>query len=177
MDEVLVEHPAAPGFTFGSAGPVDGRYPDPTMPERHVNQDGPGLGQSECPECGAAQAPLTCRERLELLLAWEVDDEALRGLHFLTVASYNLQHAAVFTDEARAGLEDALDGYLDGRLTIADIRRRASGAARVHRPADEVRPRRRDWPMTIDAVAAPGQPAHAATRVLSWAESIRTSRN
>jgi hypothetical protein len=31
--------------------------------------------------------------------------------------------------------------------------------------------------MTIDAVAAPGQPAHAATRVLAWAESIRRSRN
>lgn len=147
-----------------------------SMPAGQVKQQTPGMSQSECPECGAAQAPLTCRERLELLLAWEVDDDALRGQHFLTVASYNLQHPAAFTDEARAGLEDALDGYLDGRLTIADIRRRASRAPRVHRPADEVRTRRRDWPMTIDAVAAPGQPAHAATRVLAWAESIRRSQ-
>jgi hypothetical protein len=120
---------------------------------------------------------MTCRERLELLLAWEADDEALRRQHFLTVASYNLQHPAAFTDEARAGLEDALVGYLDGLLTIADIRRRASGAARVRRPADQVRLRRREWPMTIDAVATPGEPAHAATRVLSWAESIRRSRH
>lgn len=143
------------------------------MPAERVNPPTAGAGQSECPECGAAQVPLTCRERFELLLAWEGDDDALRGQHFLTVASFNLQHPAAFTDEARAGLEDALDGYLDGRLTIADIRRRASRAARVHRPADEVRPRRRDWPMTIDAVVAPGQPAHAATRVRAWAESIR----
>ena len=136
----------------------------------------PDDGQTECPECGATQVPLTCRERLELLLAWEVDDEALRAQHFLTVASYNLQHPAAFTDEALAGLRDALDGYLDGRLTIAAIRRRAGGVERVHRPANEVRLRRRDWPMTIDAVAVAGQPAHAATRVLAWAESIRRAQ-
>lgn len=141
-----------------------------------VNQQAPTTGSGECPECGAAQAPLTCRQRLELLLAWEVDDDALRAQHFLTVASFNLQHPAAFTDEATAGLEQAFDGYLDGRLTIADIRRRASGATRVHRPADKVSLRRRDWPMTIDAVAAPGQPVGAASRVLAWAESIRRSR-
>jgi hypothetical protein len=145
------------------------------MPGHDVNQQTLSSAPSECPECGAVQAPLTCRQRLELLLAWEVDDDALRAQHFLTVASFNLQHPAAFTDEARAGLEQAFAGYLDGRLTIADIRRRASGAARVHRPADEVRPRRRDWPMTIDAVAAPEQPTGAAQRVLAWAESIRRS--
>jgi hypothetical protein len=132
------------------------------------------FGHIECPECGASQVPLTCQERLELLLAWEVDDDALRSEHFLTVASFNLQHPAAFTAEALTGLKDAFDGYLNGRLTIADIRRRASRATRILRPADEVRPRRRNWPMTIDAVALPEQPANAAARVLAWAESIRT---
>ena len=145
------------------------------MPAHDVNQQTLSSVPGECPECGAAQAPLTCRQRLELLLAWEVDDEALRAQHFLTVASFNLQHPAAFTAEATAGLAQALAGYLDGRLTIADIRRRASGAARVHRPAHEVRPRKRSWPMTIDAVAVPEQPAGAAPRVLAWAESIRRS--
>ena len=129
-----------------------------------------------CAECGASQSPLTCRARLELLLAWEVDDGALRGLHFLTVASYNLQHPAGFTDEARAGLERAFRGYLEGTVTIADIRRQAAGvngAVRVRRRPNEVRPRLRRWPMTIDAVAVPGQPADAAARVRAWAESIR----
>ena len=73
-------------------------------------------------------------------------------------------------------MEDALDGYLEGRLTIADIRRRAASATRIHRPADEVRFRRREWPVTIDMVAVPEQPANAATRVLGWAESIRRAR-
>ena len=132
--------------------------------------------QAECPECGAPQSRLTCRARLELLLAWEVDDEALRELHFLTVASFNLQHPAAFIDQARAGLEEAFRGYLDGQATIADIRRRAAGvdgAVRIRRRSDEVRPQRRRWPVTIDAVAVPGQPADAAARVRSWAEAIR----
>lgn len=136
----------------------------------------PTAMQVRCAECGAPQSPLTCRARLELLLAWEVDDDALRGLHFLTVASYNLQHPAPFTDEARTGLEQAFRGYLDGRLTIADIRRQAAGvdgAVRVRRRSDEVRPQWRRWPMTIDAVAVPGQPAHAPARVRAWAEAIR----
>lgn len=134
-----------------------------------------GAACGECPECGAAQVPLTCQQRLELLLAWEVDDEELRAQHFLTVASFNLQHPAAFTEDAIAGLEQALQGYLDGRLAIADIRRRASHATRVHRPRDEVRPRRRSWPKTIDAVAVPEQPGGAAKRVRAWAESIRGS--
>jgi hypothetical protein len=128
-----------------------------------------------CPECGASQRPLTCRARLELLLAWEVDDAPLRELHFLTVASYNLQHPAVFTDDARLGLERAFAGYLEGRLTIGQIRRQAtavSGATRVHRPPSDVHPVRRSWAITIDGVAVPGHAAEAADRVRIWAESI-----
>lgn len=146
------------------------------MLEQGDNQLPIDTAPGECPECGASQAPLTCRQRLELLLAWEVDDDELRARHFLTVASFNLQHPAAFTDEARTGLEQALAGYLDGRLSITDIRRRASRATRVHRPVNEVRPQKRSWPMTIDAVATPGQAAGAAERVAAWAESIRCSR-
>ena len=147
------------------------------MPSATVDRGGiTSDDQLGCAECGAPQSLLTCRARLELLLAWEVDDDALRGLHFLTVASYNLQHPAAFTDEARTGLEEAFRGFLDGRLTIAAIRRQAAGvngALRVLRPRNERRPERRRWPMTIDAVALPGQPAHAAARARAWAESIR----
>jgi hypothetical protein len=110
------------------------------------------------------------------LLAWEVDDEALRDLHFLTVASYNLQHRAAFTDAAYAGLRDAFLGYLEGRLTIADIRRRAAaidGTTRIRRRACDLQPRHVDWPMTIGSVAAPGQAARASDRVRAWAEAIR----
>lgn len=146
------------------------------MPPTSVDRVAACDQQVECAECGAPQSPLTCRARLELLLAWEVDDEALRELHFLTVASFNLQHPAVFTDQARAGLEAAFLGYLDGQVTVAEIRRRAAGvdgAVRIRRRADEVRPQRRRWPITIDAVAIPGQPADAVAGVRRWAEAIR----
>jgi hypothetical protein len=43
------------------------------MPAHRVNQDTLDNVPGESPECGAAQAPLTCRQRLELLLAWEVE--------------------------------------------------------------------------------------------------------
>ena len=135
---------------------------------------GPDAGQ-HCPECGASQRHLTCRARLELLLAWEADDAALRELHFLTVASYNLQHPAAFTDDARVGLERAFAGYLEGRLTIAQIRRQAAavnGAVRVRRQPSNVRPVRRDWAITIETVAVPEQAENAPARVRAWAESI-----
>ena len=134
----------------------------------------PEVGR-HCPECGASQRPLTCRARLELLLAWEAEHATLRELHFLTVASYNLQHPAVFTDEARLGLARAFAGYLQGRLTVGQIRRQAAavnGATRVYRPASDVHPVRRSWAITIDEVAVPGHAAQAAERVRAWADSI-----
>ena len=61
-----------------------------------------------CPECGAPRVGgLACWEQLGVLLAWEHDDPALQREHFLTVASYNLQHPARFTDDAIAGLREA----------------------------------------------------------------------
>jgi hypothetical protein len=128
---------------------------------------------SSCPECGADQRFLTCADRLGLLLAWEVEDEALRAVHFLTVASYNLQHPAAFTHDAIAGLREAVCGYLDGRLSIAEIRRRAGRASRILRPGGPAAPRLRAWPMTIDVVATPGNPTGAADRVRAWAATIR----
>jgi hypothetical protein len=135
-----------------------------------MNQD-----VSSCPECGADQATMTCVDRLGLLLAWEVDDEALRAVHFLTVASYNLQHPAAFTNDAIAGLRDALRGYLDGHLSIADIRRRAGSARRILRPGGPGAPSLRTWSMTIEAVATPDAAAGAADRVRAWAETIRNA--
>jgi hypothetical protein len=142
-------------------------------------RNGPSADDSpRCVECGAPQSPITCRERLDLLLAWEANDPVLRGLHFLTVASFNLQHPAAFTDEARSGLERAFRGYVDGQLTIADIRRKAAavnGAVRVRRAPQDIRPRHRSWPTTIDSVAVPEEPDQAAARVRGWAQAIRVT--
>ena len=133
-----------------------------------------------CPECGAPRVDgLECRDRFGQLLAWEVDDAELRSVHFLTVASYNLQHPAWFTDEAIAGLRQAYIDHLDRGVPVAELRRRASaaveGAKRVRRDEASVRPVLREWTMTIADVALPDQPQSAAERVRRWARAIRST--
>lgn len=132
---------------------------------------------TDCPECGApAVAGLGCWEQLGVLLAWEHDDPALQREHFLTVASYNIQHPARFTDEAIAGLRQALLDHLDRGVTIAEIRRRASaatdGRTRVHREEPPLALVRREWSMTIADVCLPDEREGAAERVRAWARAI-----
>lgn len=132
----------------------------------------------QCPECGAPRVDgLGCWDLLGQLIAWEVDDVELRGEHFLTVASYNLQHPARFTDDAIDGLRKSYVDYLDRGISVAEIRRRASaafeGTKRVHRDEASVRPVLRTWSMTIADVYHGGEPRGAAERVRRWARQIR----
>ena len=131
-----------------------------------------------CPECGAPRSGgLGCWERLGAIIAWEADDPALQREHFLTVASYNLQHPAQYTDAAIAGLREVYVEHLDRGIPIAEIRRRVSaateGSTRVRRDERDRRPVQRDWPMTIADVYLDGDPRGAADRVRRWAHAIR----
>ncbi len=59
------------------------------------------LPEARCPECDAPIVNgMTCWEMLGAILAWEYHDPELMAEHFLTVASYNLQHPAQFTGAA-----------------------------------------------------------------------------
>ncbi len=111
------------------------------------------------------------------ILAWEWQDPELAAVHFLTVASYNLQHPAQFTEAALAGLREQFIAHLDQGVAISEIRRRigrtAAGATRVIKPEAERRPVLRRWPMTIADVYIPDRPDGAAERVKAWAASIR----
>jgi hypothetical protein len=131
-----------------------------------------------CPECGApAVDGLSCRDQLGAILAWEWQDPELLAEHFLTVASYNLQHPAQFTDEAILGLRAAFIAHLDQDVPVAALRRQiaqiAGGSQRVLKDEAERRPSLRTWPMTIADVYHPDQPAGAADRVRRWAAAIR----
>lgn len=131
-----------------------------------------------CPECGApAVDGMGCWEMLGALIAWEYDDPELLAEHFLTVASYNLQHPAQFTDAAIDGLRVALADRLDRGVSVAELRRRASatyqGKTRVLRPEAERQPVLRRWPVTIADVYLPDRPDGAAGRVRAWAAAIR----
>jgi hypothetical protein len=98
-----------------------------------------------CPECGAPKVnDLICWEMLGMLLAWEYDDPELQAEHFLTVACYNLQHPAQFSEATLAGLQAVFIERIDHGLGIAEIRRRvgkvAAGATRVLKPEIERKP-------------------------------------
>jgi hypothetical protein len=134
--------------------------------------------ERSCPECGAPSVDgMDCWEMLGGLIAWESHDPELLAEHFLTVASYNLQHPAQFTDAAYAGLRAAYIDHLDHGIAVAEIRRRvaavAKGRARVLRDAAERRPVLRRWSVTIADVYLPERPEGAAARVRAWAKAIR----
>jgi hypothetical protein len=136
-----------------------------------------------CPECGA---PLPesgdCRDYFYALLVLEaqVPDAAGSLLHFYTVSAYGLQHPVGFnyTVEAITHLRRNFAEALDGRATLADIRRRnrrvLDGPARVtRRPGDAaVRWYSGRWPMTALEVCTADVEGYAE-RVLRWAHSIR----
>jgi len=134
--------------------------------------------RTECAECGAPPVDgMDCWAQLGALLAWEWDDPALQAEHFLTVAAYNLQHPAQFTDDALVGLRSAFVDRLDRGVAVEELRRRAAGGfegpKRVLKPAAERRPVPRRWRMTIADVYLPDEPRGAAERVRAWAAAIR----
>ena len=131
-----------------------------------------------CPECGAPRVDgLNCWEQLGVIGAWEWQDPSLLAQHFLTVASYNLQHPAQFTDAAIDSLRELFITHLDQGMAVVEVRRRVAqstaGSVRVLKPEAERRPVLRHWSMTIADVYIPGQPEGAAERVKAWAATIR----
>ncbi|MEP6775693.1 MAG: DUF5946 family protein, partial [Chloroflexota bacterium] len=136
----------------------------------------PGADQAytTCPECGAAIVNgLTCWEQLGRILAWEYQDRELADQHFLTVASYNIQHPAQFTAEAIERLRAAFVEHLDRGTSVRELRRRAASAyeghTRVLRAAEKRRQVLRAWSITIADVYIPDRPQGAAARVKAWA--------
>lgn len=137
-----------------------------------------GADPSTCPECGAPRVEgMGCCERPGMLIAWEADDPELLAEHFLTVATWNLQHPAQFTDAAMEALRSAFVDHLDPGLPVAEIRKRigraAAGSTRVVRPAHERRPVPRAWSRTIADLCIPDRPQGAAARVREWAAAVR----
>lgn len=136
------------------------------------------VDRGACPECGAPLVEgMTCWEQLGAIISWEGQDPELQAVHFLTVAAYNLQHSAQFTDEVLAGLRIALIDYLEHGVSTEKLRRRAAyayeGKRRVLKAKADWQPILRQWPLTIASVYLPDQPTGAADRVRAWATAIR----
>ena len=134
---------------------------------------------STCPECGAQTPPgLSCRDILAVILGWEGADSELFRLHFFTVACFNLQHPAQFTDEALAGLKTGFREVVDGAASVSLIRRQAGhafeGKRRVLKPEADRHPIRAEWEYTVADVYARGRSAGAARRIRHWAGAVRS---
>lgn len=110
------------------------------------------------------------------LTAWEWNDPALQKLHFVIVATFNLQHPARFEAEAISALRDVYIQHLDAGLPVSQIRRThrrtQRGARRVLKAAGASDPVLRSWPATIVDVYDAG-PFGAADRVVAWSNAIR----
>lgn len=134
--------------------------------------------EDKCLECGAStQDGMNCWEQLGGILAWEAHDTELAAEHFLTVACYNLQHPAQFTDEAMDALRAGFKARMDEGVSTGQLRRQMSnqfeGSKRVLKRESEQQPVLRQWRMTIANVYLPGHPEGAAERVRQWAKMIR----
>lgn len=133
-----------------------------------------------CPECGAPPASgMTCFEQLAAVLGWESVDPELAALHFYTVAAYNLQHPAPFTDEALEGLRITFREAIDEGLSGPEVRRRVdrrlalAGKKKVLKAEADRRPVRRTWQKSLADVYLPDRPQGAAERVRAWATAVR----
>lgn len=106
-----------------------------------------------------------CVGLLHELLVLEARVEGAAGgvPHFLAVATYNLQHPSTFTEGALTGLRRAVEDVLDGRATIAEVRRRAGAGAR-----GAARVKRRNGALPSDAghASSSAWPSHWPTTVL-----------
>ena len=97
---------------------------------------------ARCPECGGPRVDgMTCQEQLAVVLGWESEDPELSNLHFYTVASFNLQHPAQFTDEALTELRTPSSRLTTGPLPSltsdeewAPASRAASASSRSQTP-------------------------------------------
>jgi len=101
---------------------------------------------STCPECGALlPAETSCQAIFDTLLNLEYSDPEYGQVHLLIVACFMIQHGR-YSDEALVWIEQTLRDYLEGGMTIAQVR---------HKAARETRPGRRLWKVNRSPGAAP----------------------
>jgi hypothetical protein len=92
---------------------------------------------------------LSCWEQLGAILAWEWRDPALSAVHFLTVASYNLQHPAQFTAEALEGLRALFIDYLVNDLPAGVLRERVARGMAAKKKVLKEKTEQKVWPRML----------------------------
>ena len=144
-----------------------------------------------CEECGAdIPGDETCLGRFHVLLAAEIDNEELRGMHGLTVLTYHMQHPSLTKPWYQLFGARVLQRVFGRGEDWGDVlmethprrngRRADAAVARLKAAAGPTMP---DWVVshpiageltiaTIDPGASPGP----AQQVLAWARSVAEQR-
>ena len=136
---------------------------------------------SVCPECGAPVPPgASCQANFHELLAleWKIPGGPGGIAHFFAVATYGIQHpeSMGYTQETVDKLRGAVRDVLDGRASIAEIRKRmrvySGSAGRVTRRGGEAVPLRvvTKWPTVVTDIVAGGVERYRE-RVEAWARA------
>ena len=130
-----------------------------------------------CNQCGAVlEGGRTCESIFHEFLALEFEDPGYGRVHFLTVASYMIQHEG-YSDEFYVWVQSALRDYLEKGHSLKRIRKSAaSGPGRakgVLRPADARPLPKVAWSMTIADVASQMHDADSYCSLIEkWAKTI-----
>ncbi len=136
------------------------------------------MADNYCPQCGALiRNGVTCEEAFHQMLALEFEDESFNDIHFLTVATYMIQHGQ-YSPAALVWIEERLREYLHDGVSTSRIRRQAvqhmDGKQRnwkVLRQPDEPPQDFIPWSITIQEVFQSYQdPPGYCRAVKHWAE-------
>lgn len=109
-----------------------------------------------CPECGAILPEgNTCQTLFEEFLVLDYTDPDYGAVHFLLVATFMIQHGR-YSDEGLAWIQPMLKAFLDGKMTITQIRQTATYTVdstkrhwKITRPANALPLLERTWSITL----------------------------
>ena len=133
-----------------------------------------------CPDCGARLGmSVTCQSMFDVLLAVEFSDPAYGEVHFLTVASFMIQHNC-YSDAALAWIWGRLHAYREDHHPLSEIQRFAMGETKNALHSWKVLRFSSDQPLlkiarsvTIANVAEQAGDAACSRRAVRlWGESI-----
>ena len=130
-----------------------------------------------CAECGAVwEAGRDCQGVFDEFLMLEFTDPEYGAVHFLTVATFMLQHGR-YSSEALEWVVPTMRAYLAGETSVERIRREARATVssgtrkwRVMRAPDAPPQRHVAWELTLADVAAQTHDAASyRAAITAWA--------
>ena len=150
-----------------------------------TNNETNNQSKTICNSCGAVHTDaMTCQDDFYQMLYWEQELMAegmnLMEVHFLMVACYHMQHPHLYSSETLTSIRHNVSEYLQGRLSVDQIRHKTSEVARSDRRKHKITGHDGNhggyatpvaWTMRAMDVVAAGRDQYV-TSVRRWAKSV-----